>query len=71
VIRSETAGGQQAVDMRTMLQSLIPGVEHAEEADLGSKVASCRANNCTSRRSCRSNFGMKPATLEFFQHHFS
>jgi hypothetical protein len=34
VIRSETAGGQHAVDMMMMLQSLVPGVEHAEEADL-------------------------------------
>src|SRR5208282_1981168 len=39
VIRSETAGGQHAVDMGMMLQSLVPGMEHAEEADLGSKVA--------------------------------
>ena len=38
MIRSETAGGQHAVDMRMMLQSLVPGMEHAEEADLGSKV---------------------------------
>ena len=27
-----------AVNMRMMLQSLIPGMEHAEEADLGSQV---------------------------------
>ena len=39
VVRSETAGGQHAVDMRMMLQSLVPGMEHAEEADLGSQVA--------------------------------
>ncbi len=39
VIRSETAGGQHAVDMGMMLQSLVPGMEHAEETDLGSKVA--------------------------------
>ena len=38
VIRSETAGGQHAVDMGMMLQSLVPGMEHAEEADLGSKM---------------------------------
>ena len=38
VIRSETAGGQHAVDMGMMLQSLVPGMEHAEEADLGAKV---------------------------------
>src|SRR6266536_5058976 len=39
VVWSEAAGGQHAVDMGMMLQSLVPGMEHAEEADLGSKVA--------------------------------
>ncbi len=39
VVRSETAGGQHAVDMGMMLQSLVPGMEHAEETDLGSEVA--------------------------------
>src|SRR5208282_2209264 len=39
VVRSETAGGQHAVDMGMKLQSLVPSMEHAEEADLGSKVA--------------------------------
>src|SRR5713226_7889024 len=38
VVRSEAAGGQHAVDMRMMLQSLVPGVEHAEETDLGSQA---------------------------------
>src|SRR5216684_3230210 len=38
VVQSETAGGQHAVDMGMMLQALIPGMEHAEEADLGAKV---------------------------------
>src|SRR5229473_4814329 len=38
VVRSETAGGQHAVDMGMMLQSLVPGMEHAEETYLGSKV---------------------------------
>ena len=38
VVRSETAGGQHAVDMGMMLQSLVPGMEHAEEANLSSKV---------------------------------
>src|SRR5882724_3420630 len=38
MIRSEAAGGQHAVDMRMMLQSLVPGMDHAEEANLGSKV---------------------------------
>ena len=39
MIRSEAAGGNHAVDMGMMLQSLIPGMEHAEEADLGAEVA--------------------------------
>jgi hypothetical protein len=34
MIRSEAAGGDHAVDMRMMLQSLVPGMEHAEETDL-------------------------------------
>src|SRR5713101_5888827 len=38
VVRSEAAGGKHAVDMGMMLQSLVPGMEHAEEADLGSKM---------------------------------
>src|SRR5260370_9181590 len=38
VVQSETAGGQHAVDMGMMLQSLVPGMEHAEEADLGAEV---------------------------------
>jgi hypothetical protein len=38
VIWSEAAGGKHAVDMGMMLQSLIPGMEHGEEADLGSQV---------------------------------
>src|SRR5271154_6384962 len=37
--RGDPAGGNDAVDMGMMLQSLVPGMEHAEEADLGSKVA--------------------------------
>src|SRR5882724_10510101 len=38
MIRSETAGGKHTVDMRMMLQSLVPGMEHAEEADLRAEV---------------------------------
>src|SRR3989475_12544082 len=39
VVRSEAASRDYAVNMRMMLQSLIPGMEHAEEADLCAKVA--------------------------------
>jgi hypothetical protein len=35
---SETAGGQHAVDMGMMLQSLVPGMQHAEETDLRTEV---------------------------------
>jgi hypothetical protein len=38
MIRSETAGGKYAVDMGMKLQALIPAVEHAEEADLGTEM---------------------------------
>jgi len=38
VIRSETTGGKYAVDVRMMLQSLVPGVQHAEEANLGTEM---------------------------------
>ena len=38
VVRSETAGGKHAVDMRVMLQSLVPGMEHAEEANLRAEM---------------------------------
>jgi hypothetical protein len=38
VIRREAAGGQHAVDMGMKLQALIPAMEHAEEADLGTEM---------------------------------
>jgi len=38
VIWSEAAGGNDAVDVRMKLQSLIPAMEHAEETYLGSKM---------------------------------
>ena len=39
MVWSEAAGGKYAVDMRMKLQPLIPAVQHAEEADLCSKMA--------------------------------
>ena len=36
--RIEAASGQHAVNMRMMLESLIPSMEHAEEANLGSQM---------------------------------
>ena len=38
MVQSDAACGEYAMDMRMKLQPLIPGVEHAEEADLGSEV---------------------------------
>ena len=38
VIGSEATGGDHAVDMGVVLQPLVPGMEHAEEADLGAEM---------------------------------
>jgi len=38
VIAGESAGGNDTVDMGMKLEFLIPGVQHAEEADLGSEM---------------------------------
>ena len=38
VIARQAAGGDDAVNVRMMLQLLIPGVEDAEEADLGAEM---------------------------------
>jgi hypothetical protein len=38
VIGGHAAGGHHAVHMRVMLQALIPGMEHAEEADVGAEM---------------------------------
>jgi len=39
VTGAEAASGDYAVDMRMMLQPLIPGMKHAEETDLGAEKA--------------------------------
>lgn len=39
MIRSEAAGSDDAVDMGMKLQSLIPGMKDAEEADLCTQMA--------------------------------
>jgi len=44
VIARQTAGGNDAVNVRMMLQLLIPGVEDAEEADLGSEMLGVRGD---------------------------
>jgi hypothetical protein len=38
VVGRYAARGDDAVDMRMMLQALSPGVQHAEEADFGAEV---------------------------------
>jgi len=38
VIAGESAGGDDTVDMGMELEFLVPGMEHAEEADLGSEM---------------------------------
>ena len=38
VIAAESAGGNDTVDMGMKLEFLVPGMEHAEEADLGSEM---------------------------------
>ncbi len=39
MVESEAARGGHAVDVRMMLEPLVPGMEHAEEADLRAEVA--------------------------------
>src|SRR4029077_20506059 len=38
VIAGESAGGNDTVDRGMQLEFLVPGVQHAEEADLGSEM---------------------------------
>jgi hypothetical protein len=38
VIAGEPAGGSDTVDMGMKLEFLVPGMEHTEEADLGSEM---------------------------------
>ena len=38
VVEGESAGGNDAMDMRMMLHDLIPGVQHAEEADVRAEL---------------------------------
>ncbi len=38
VVRSQTSGGNHAVDVRMMLEFLVPGVQDAEETDLGAEA---------------------------------
>jgi hypothetical protein len=44
VIRNKTASGGNTMDMRMMLQPLVPGMQHAEEADLCAEVTRIASN---------------------------
>src|SRR6202158_278838 len=41
VIERESAGGDNAMDMRMKLELLVPGMRHAEEADLSPEMGGC------------------------------
>jgi hypothetical protein len=44
VIRNKTASGGDTMDMRMMLQPLVPGMQHAEETDLCAEVTRIASN---------------------------
>ena len=44
VIRCKPSGGDDAVNVRMMLQALVPGMEHAEEGDLRAQVSRVERN---------------------------
>jgi len=44
VIGGEPAGGDHTMDVRMMLQLLVPGVEDTEEADLCTQMAGVASN---------------------------
>src|ERR1019366_6747594 len=44
VIARESTGGNHAMDMGMMLEPLIPGVQHAEETDLGAQMSGIASN---------------------------
>ena len=44
VIRRQTSGGDHTVNVRVMLELLIPGVQHTEETDLGAEMPGISGN---------------------------
>ena len=44
VIQRESTGWYHAMDMGMMLELLIPGVQHAEETDLGAQMSGIASN---------------------------
>src|ERR1017187_9462308 len=52
VIQRESTGWEHAMDMGMMLEPLIPGGQHAEEADLGAQMSGIAGNfeqGCSAR----------------------
>ena len=50
MVRGDAASGNDAVDVGMKLQALIPAMEHAEEADLGTEmpwIAASQQSLCT------------------------
>ena len=44
VVRRQSAAGHDTVDVRVSLQSLSPGMQNAEETDLGAEVSGIGGN---------------------------
>src|SRR5579859_527960 len=61
VITGESAGGNDTVDMGMQLEFLVPGMEHAEEADFGSEMGGIARN--LQQRFCA---GAKQQTVDEF-----
>ena len=59
MVWSESAGSKHTVNMGMMLQSLVPGMEYAEETDLCAQVPGI-ASSCTSGQleSCEAGRGL-------------
>src|SRR5207248_11421940 len=61
VIAGESAGGNDAVHMRMKLELLVPGVQHAEEADLSSEMGGIASD--FKKSFCA---GTKQQTIDYF-----
>ena len=61
VIERESAGGDNAVDMGTDLELLVPGVEHTEIADLSPEIS-----GITGDLEKSFSAGTKQQTIEYF-----
>src|SRR5208282_564722 len=61
VIERESTGGNNAVNMGMKLELLVPGMKHAEEADLGAKMSGAASH--FEKRFCA---GTKQQTIDQF-----